>query len=212
MKREPIRRSNDEGTASDARRARRRFVLGSLLALPAAALATSCASEAEAEAAEVDQSLAHSRPDDQGRSCALPAGVMRERLRWRRLLDVHMGSENAHDLPGVMATFSDQGEMIFNRLPFLDAPSIAAGHVLFGMSQGPGALVDTQVIPEREYYTDDSVIVEGRVVAKHVGDVLGFVGTGALVDMPYTAIYRFDRDDKLVSERIVMNWQALAGS
>jgi hypothetical protein len=138
--------------------------------------------------------------------------VVHDRLRWRRLVDLHMGEENAHDLPGVMQTFSTRGEMIFNGIPFLTPEAIAQGHVLFGMSQMQGALAQTQVVPEREYYTDDSVLIEGRVVANHVGNVLGFVGKGKPVSLPYSAIYQFDRGGKLLSERIVMDWTPLAVS
>jgi predicted ester cyclase len=188
-------------------------MLAALSVLPAAALSSACAGGSELDLAEDELALGDRRPPDKsppGRGCDDRDAVLRERLRWRRLVDLHMGEENAHDLPGVMQTFSSHGEMIFNGVPFLTPEAIAQGHVLFGMSQQPGALSATQVIPEREYFTDDFVLIEGRVVANHEGDIMGFVGTGKQVSLPYSAIYQFDRSGKLVSERIVMNWAPLA--
>jgi predicted ester cyclase len=78
------------------------------------------------------------------------------------------------------------------------------------MAQQPGALLDTQVAPECTYFLDDGVLVAGRVIATHVGDVLGMPGSGQRVSLPYAAIYQFDPAGKLVSERIVMNWVDLA--
>ncbi|HEX6243654.1 MAG TPA: nuclear transport factor 2 family protein [Polyangiales bacterium] len=187
--------------------ARRAFMLGSAAAVPA--LLMGCAEPGDEEPAELEQPLRDER-EERGRACALDDAQERLRAWWRQLVDRHMGEENAHDLPGVMATFSPQGEMIFNGAPFLTPEAIAAGHVLFGMSQQAGALLDTQVAPERTYYLDDGVLVEGRVIATHVGEVQGFPGSGKRVSLPYSAIYQFDRRGRLVSERIVMNWFDLA--
>lgn len=188
---------------------RRAFVLGAAAAVPA--VLVGCAEPGEVEPSEQELPLRDERQRDaRGRACALEQTEERLRLWWRQLVDLHMGEENAHDLPGVMATFSAQGEMIFNGAPFRTAEAIAAGHVLFGMSQAPGGLADTQVAPERSYYLDDGVLIEGRVIATHVGDVQGFAASGKRVSLPYSAIYQFDRQGKLVSERIVMNWLDLA--
>lgn len=194
--------------------ARRNFMLGALAVVPAAAVAASCAVDVDETPEPTEQALVSQAPkpqgDGKGAKCEAADDLRKERSKRRALVDRHMGEENAHDLPGVMATFSTRGEMIFNGMPFQDPASIAAGHVLFGMAQQQGSLNDTQVVPEREYYTDDSVLIEGRVIGTHVGDIMGFAPTGKRVSLPYSAIYRFDSAGKLVSERIVMNWLPLA--
>lgn len=205
-------------SAEDApQNARREFLIGALSAVPVAAWAAGaawvagCAPQVDAASADaVGSPLEYQRERPQHR-CWQRVDAAR-RSRWLRLVDAHVGRENLHDLPGIMQTFSPEGEMIINGLASLDPQSIAAGHVLFGMTAMPGALANTQVISEREYFTDDAVLVEGRIEADHVGDVLHFPATGRRVVLPYSAIYRFDDRDELISERIVMNWAPLAGA
>jgi hypothetical protein len=82
--------------------------------------------------------------------------------------------------------------------------------VIFGMTAEPGGLSGTSVVPLREYFTDDSIVIEGVVRAKHVGDVTGYPPTNQDIELAYTAFYTFDEAGKLVSERITMNWAPLA--
>lgn len=189
--------------SEDQMRARREFMLQALAALPAAQVLGGCA------AGDLTPEVA-ARSEELGaapRDCS--EHEQRRRTRWRRLLDLHMGEENAHDLPGVMATFSEHGEMIFNRTAFKTPDEIAQGHVLFGFSNMPGSLANTQVVPDRLYYTDEEILIEGKVIGDHVGTIGAFPATNRRVELHYSAFYRFDDADELVSERIVMNWAPL---
>ena len=133
-----------------------------------------------------------------------------QRSHWRAHYDVHMGEECHHDVEGVMATFDDQAEMIFNGMPFRDRQSITMGHLLFGWSASTqGAFEDGHSITDSPLYTDRELFVHGRFRGRHVRDLLGFPGTGRDVELPYAAFYRFDAQGKLVSERIVMDWSPL---
>jgi len=123
-------------------RARRDFMLQALVVLPASQLLGACAlgtGEASDEPSEIEAQEAELGRGP--RDCDERA--QRRRARWRRLLDEHMGQENKHDLPGVMATFSEQGEMIFNRQAFRTPAEIAQGHILFGFSAMAGSLANT---------------------------------------------------------------------
>jgi hypothetical protein len=135
-----------------------------------------------------------------------------ERERRRRLVQAHMDAENEHDLEAIIGTFSGDGEMVFNTMTFKGPEALRQSHTLFGMSAGPGALSGTRVVPEREHFTDDEIVIEGRVTGKHVGDLLGFPATNREVALPYVAVYHFDQAGKLVSERIVMDFSAFAGA
>jgi hypothetical protein len=134
-----------------------------------------------------------------------------ERERRRRLVRLHMDAENRHDLDAIIETFTADGEMLFNTTAFRGEGPLRLGHTLFGMSAAPGALSGTRVVPEHEHFTDEEIVIEGLVVGRHVGDILGFPPTNREVQLPYVAIYRFDDRGKLASERIVMDFSSFAG-
>ncbi len=135
-----------------------------------------------------------------------------EKARRRGLLKTHYDVENSHDMSAIMATFSPDAEMIYNRIPFTDPQSIRAAHGLLGFSGMDGAFDDIQHYIDDEHFTEDEVIVEGRLCGKHVGEFQGIEATGRNVELPFVAFYHFDETDKLISERIVMNLGVLVAS
>jgi predicted ester cyclase len=134
-----------------------------------------------------------------------------ERQRRRKLLAAHYDAENGHDLPRVMATFAEGGEMHYNRQVFPDAASIEQAHAYMGFSAA-GAFSGLRATRDREHFTDDEVVVEGRVCGTHTGEFQGFPPTGREVELPFVAFYRFDGAGKLRSERVVMNLGPLAAA
>ena len=132
-----------------------------------------------------------------------------ERARRRELVHAHMKVENGHDLDGIMATFSGDAEMLYNRQSFHEPDTIRAAHAYFGLSSAAGAFRGLRVVPDHEHFTADEIVIEGRMCGTHVGDFEGFPATGRDVEMPYVAFYRFDEKGKLVSERVVMNLAVL---
>ncbi|HEY2388437.1 MAG TPA: ester cyclase [Candidatus Binatia bacterium] len=132
-----------------------------------------------------------------------------ERQRRRALLRAHYAAENDHDLERIMRTFSPSGVMLYNRQAFPDGDSIAQAHAYMGFVAG-GAFHDLQTVAEHEHFTDDEIVVEGRLTGRQVGEFQGFPPTGRDVELPFVAFYRFDGTGKLVSERVVMNLGPLA--
>ncbi len=128
-----------------------------------------------------------------------------EKTRRRALLKTHYDAENSHDMEGIMATFSTDGEMLYNRIPFTDPQSIRAAHSLIGFSGTDGAFEDIHNYIDGEHFTDNEIIVEGRLCGKHVGEFQGIEATGRNVELPFVCFYHFDKTDKLISERVVMN-------
>ena len=57
----------------------------------------------------------------------------------------------------------------------------------------------------KEHYTNEETVVEGRMCGKHSKELLGFAPTERDVELPFVAFYCFDNNDKLTSERIIMN-------
>ncbi len=128
-----------------------------------------------------------------------------EKARRRRLLKAHYDVENSHDMSGIMATFAPDGEMLYNRIPFTDPQSIRDAHIRIGFSGTDGALEDLDNCIDGEHFTDNEIIVEGRLCGKHVREFQGIEATGRYVELPFIAFYHFDKTDKLISERVVMN-------
>jgi len=135
-----------------------------------------------------------------------------EKARRRALLKTHYDVENSHDMNGIMATFSPDAEVLFNRIPFTDPQSIRDAHGLLGFSGTGGAFEDIHNYIDDTHFTDDEIIVEGRLCGKHVGEFQGIKATGRNVELPFVAFYHFDKTDKLISERVVMNFGVLVAS
>jgi len=199
---------------------RRRFMLGTLAALPAASLLAACGEQPSPLLAgpldsitgelRPDASAQGPRPGHRHAACHDEATQAHERARWRELLEAHVGGENQHDLDVILETFADEGEMVFNGNVSRGDDQLSSAHIMFGFSAAvPGGLTRTQVIAEREHFTDDSILIEGRVVGEHVRAVGIFPATFRRVTLPYSAFYRFDQAGKLVSERIVMDFTPL---
>ena len=136
----------------------------------------------------------------------------KERDRRRRLLAAHYAAENAHDLEGVMRTFSGEAEMLYNRQRFSDDSSIRWAHGYIGLSDVPGAFADIRTERDHEHFTAEEIVVEGRLCGKHVGEFQGYAPTQRDVELPFVGFYKFDAAGKLVSERIVMNLGVLGVS
>jgi hypothetical protein len=128
-----------------------------------------------------------------------------ERARRRALLDAHYEAENEHDLERIMATFSQSTEMIYNRAVFPDHETIRLAHGYIGLSAAQGAFIGIRNLRDREHFTDDEIVVEGRLIARHTGEFQGFAATNRDVELPFVAFYRFDEKGRLTSERVVMN-------
>lgn len=132
-----------------------------------------------------------------------------EQDRRRALIKQHYLVENNHDMDGVMETFAPDGQMDYNRQSFTDLETIRLAHGLIGFGMEGGAIDNVVNQIDAEHFTDDEIVIEGRMCGKHVGEFQGMPATGRDIEMPFVGFYRFDERDKLVSERIVMNLGAL---
>ncbi len=132
--------------------------------------------------------------------------------RRRELVRVHLAAETRHDLDVVMSTFAVNTEMIYNRDSFQDHDDIRNAHIYIGMSSVAGAFSGLEVVTDAESFTEDDIVVEGRLCGKHVGEFRGYEPTHREVELPFVTFYRFDQDDKLASERVVMDLSALRSS
>lgn len=129
-----------------------------------------------------------------------------ERARRKRLLEVHVGAENAHDLDAVVATFSPQSMNSLNLEEIPGDPAIVRqAHIALGLGPTPGYLEGTQILPEAEHFTDEAVVVEGFVRGRHIGVVNGLPPSNEVILLRYVAFYVFAQDGLLASERVVLD-------
>ena len=132
-----------------------------------------------------------------------------ERERRRALLAAHYDAENDHDLDRIMATFSAGGEMIYNGQLFADPESIRQGHTYIGFTGAGGAFGGLVTTRDREHFTADEIVVEGRLCGRTAASFRDS-RRGRQVELPFIAFYNFARNGLLVSERVVMNLAPLA--
>ena len=128
----------------------------------------------------------------------------KERARRRALLKAHLEAEGEGNLSKVLATFAPDTEMIFNGQVFSDHEHIRLAHAYMGFS-GEGAISELGAVIDRESFTDDEIVIEGRMVGVHRTEFQGFPGTNRRMELRFVTFYRFDSNGTLASERVVMN-------
>ncbi|MDX2170682.1 MAG: nuclear transport factor 2 family protein [Deltaproteobacteria bacterium] len=135
-----------------------------------------------------------------------------ERARRRALVTAHYAAENAHDAERIMQTFSPDGVMRYNAHTFSDPDSIRQAHGYIGMTADPGAFDGLVTHIDQEHFSDNEIVIEGRLTGRHRAFFEGYAATGREVVLPFVAFYRFDAGGKLVNERVVMNLGPLGES
>jgi steroid delta-isomerase-like uncharacterized protein len=115
------------------------------------------------------------------------------------LVEEHVRRENAHDLPGIMATFG-------HRAWYDDEPwgehhdGRDAVHRYY--EDLLAALPDLHIDIVQRLAAEDGVALEVRISGTHLGSWRGLPPTGRRVVFPLCAIYTFDEEGKLAGERI----------
>ena len=111
-----------------------------------------------------------------------------ERARRRALLHAHYAAENANDVDRIMKTFAADTVMLYNRQSFADHDGIRQAHGYIGFA-GNGAFSGLHNVTDQEHFTDDEIVVEGRLCGKHVCEFGGFAPTDQDVELPFVAFY-----------------------
>src|SRR5512144_1394181 len=101
----------------------------------------------------------------------------KERKRRHALLQAHYAAENDHDIERIMKTFSKDGVMLYNRQSFPSDETIRWAHGYIGMTAARGAFGGLVNVIDAEHFTDDEIVVEGRLSGKHSSEFLGFAPT-----------------------------------
>ncbi len=115
------------------------------------------------------------------------------------LVEEHVRRENAHDLPGIMATFG-------HRAWYDDEPwgehheGRDAVHTYYETLLV--SLPDLHIDVIHCLAGDEGVALEVRISGTHLGSWRGLPATGRSVNFPLCGLYTFDDEGKLAGERI----------
>ena len=115
------------------------------------------------------------------------------------LVEEHVRRENAHDLPGIMATFG-------RRAWYDDEPWAEhhEGHDAVRRYYGDllASLPDLHIEVTHCIAADEGVALEVRISGTHLGSWRGLPATGRRVAFPLCGLYTFDEEGKIAGERI----------
>lgn len=101
--------------------------------------------------------------------------------------------------------------IVSTRAVFFGYREIAAAHVGIGFSDFPGAFEDLRSETESIYYTEREIVAVARLRGRFVRQLgVLYPPTGEEVELLGLAAYRFDDQDKLAHERVVMDFGPLA--
>ena len=117
-----------------------------------------------------------------------------------RIVQEHLDAENNHDLDAIMATFSAQPAFALNGMELAGADVIRGVYDGFGFGQH-GSFSDINIEVRQWYFGDDSITTEMTLRANHTGAWQGIAATGRAVAVPLCAIFTFDAENQVASER-----------
>ena len=116
-------------------------------------------------------------------------------------VQAHLEAECRHDIDAIMATFSAQPGFALNGMELSGAEVVRGVYDGFGFGE-KGSFADIQLEVKQQYVGDESVTVELMFRAQHAGEWQGIAATGRAVAVPLCAIFTFDADNKVASERV----------
>ncbi|MGH7654400.1 MAG: ester cyclase [Gemmatimonadaceae bacterium] len=123
-----------------------------------------------------------------------------------RMVEEHLRRENAHDLPGIMATFGANAR--YDDEPWgehHEGRDAVQGYYASLLA----ALPDLRIDVKRRLATEDAVALEVIITGTHLGAWRGLPATGRRVEIPLSGFYAFDEDGRLASERIYYDRSSL---
>lgn len=115
------------------------------------------------------------------------------------LVEQHIRLENQHDLEGVLNTFGADAH--YDDEPWDEHFQKRDGVRQF-YEQLMKALPDLEIKVQRQYVTQDAILVEVVISGTHLGAWRGLPATGRRVEFPLCGIYTFDVNDRLAGEKI----------
>jgi steroid delta-isomerase-like uncharacterized protein len=118
-----------------------------------------------------------------------------------KLVNEHLQAENTHDLDAVIATFGKNPRFVVNGMQLTDPQGIRALYEGFGFG-GRGGFSGVAADITQQHVSGESIVVEMTFRGKHTGAWEGIPATNRAFEIPACAIFDFDDEGKIASERV----------
>jgi steroid delta-isomerase-like uncharacterized protein len=130
---------------------------------------------------------------------AMPPSSDSRILSRLKIVDEHVGLENAHNLDGIMETFGEAAR--YDDEPW-NAHYTGRQEVRGFYAQLLRAMPDLHVDVRRRYAAEEAVILEVIIRGRHLGTWRGLPATGRQIEFPLCGVYTFDNSNRLAGEKI----------
>jgi len=118
-----------------------------------------------------------------------------------RLVEAHLQAENNHDINGIVETFGTQAFFVLNGLRLEGREQIQSIYEGFGFGDN-GGFSDLNARVEKWHIADDSIVLELTLSGVHTNEWNGIPATNNKFEVTACAIFSFDDEGKLESERV----------
>jgi hypothetical protein len=117
------------------------------------------------------------------------------------LVKEHLQAENDHNLDAIMTTFGQNPKFNLNGLPLEGTDTIRGLYGGFGFG-GQGSFSNLKAEVMQQHVSNESIVIELILRGKHTGNFQGIDATNQEFQIPACAIFDFDAEEKLASERV----------
>lgn len=117
------------------------------------------------------------------------------------LVEEHLDAENRHDLDALMATFGNRPGFGLNDLALDGHDAVRGLYDSFGFGDN-GGFSGLACSVVRRHVGDDSVTLELILRGTHTAEWQGIAPTGKSFEVPACAIFDFDAENRIASERV----------
>lgn len=116
------------------------------------------------------------------------------------LVAEHLRAENDHDMDAIMATFGQNAKFSLNAVSIDGRETIRGLYSGFGFGEN-GSFSNLQLEVKHQHVGNESIVVEFVMRGRHTGSFQGIAATNREFEIPACAIFDFDEEEKLASER-----------
>lgn len=125
-----------------------------------------------------------------------------------KLVEAHMRAENDHDIKGILATFGRDSYFLLNGVKLKGYDGIQSVYEDFGFGDNAG-ISGSSIQAKMWHVADTSITLELLLSGTHSGEWRGIPATGRKIELPLCAVFTFDDDNKLESERVYFDMSSI---